>query len=67
VFPARSAEAIFGAEGQAKRDGIVREKLPAAGEMVTERAVEVEEDGFDHEFRIQDSELIIPQFHSSRD
>ena len=46
MLPARGAGEIFGMERHAKRKGIGVENLPASGEGMTKRAVEVEEDGF---------------------
>jgi hypothetical protein len=47
MFPAMAEQAIFMAEGHPKLDDVIRKKLPAGGEVVTKRAVEVEEDGFE--------------------
>ncbi len=48
MLPAVGAQAVFFADGDAEREGVIVENLPAVGEVVTERAVEVEENGFDH-------------------
>jgi hypothetical protein len=49
MFPAKAAQTIFTADMQPKLDHVIRKKLPAIGEVVTERAVKVEEDCFYHD------------------